>query len=1085
MSSQFTIPPLDGSLSTIQIFDFHLEHSPDYPLLRYQTSSSARRQLTWRAVVSAIHGTATMLLGEIDVGAAARASTTIGVLAVSDSVSYITQMFGIMRAGFVPFPISTRNSCAAVCHLLTKTRTKYLYVSQDNGMLALVATVLQNLGDHTVHVFAMPAFEDLYDPADGGARNRHLLPPMITPDWSFPSIVLHSSGTTSFPKPITYTHLDLLQFAKLQSTGEFGLPGHVHAMHFTPMFHAMGVTSLIRAAAIATTIAMFEPRWPPLLPSADELLRGIVNDECTIVPCVPSFLETWSSDPKAVNVLVNLKAVIFAGGPLGRAVGDSLVAKGVPLYSVYGGTEFGTVSMMLPEIPLGENWQYFKFASYFDPHLTPWEEADVFELYALETAAYTPIVVTDIIHGRKAYATQDLLERHPTDPTLWRVYGRCDDQIMLSTGEKTNPGPIESIFCKDDRILGAIMFGRSKPQNGIILELKEQFRFDISDHIKLAAFRDSISNLVAEANDFAPSHSRLYEEMVLVADPTKAFEYTPKGAPRRHSILDAHRAEIESAYASSEQASASNAVAPAAWDFVSTLRWTLNILQRVLSQPVQAHDDVFHLGCDSLRAIRIRNIFASVLRKSMSTFEQVMLSLDFVYRHPTAQEMALYLVNIIGDDSAPTPMPPYAWPSKLQEMEDLVKRMSATSNELNVHKPPSSSSDVVLLTGTTGALGSHLLNHLCDCDDVKRIYALNRGDKGDMDNLRRRQKDTLVVRGIRPSILQTGKVVLISGDLTMPGWNLDPDLFDELGRTVTLIIHAAWPVDFNYTLTSFTGALRGLRSLINFAFWTSGAGTPRILYTSSVSVVKNWLEIDSVSEVAFPDPSLAVGLGYAESKWVAERMLDNAAERGLQVSIIRMAQLSGSPNGTWSTNEWFPSVVQSGPVLGCLPDFETKFAWLPVDVAAQAIVDLKCSDKRYIHLAHPNPISSAMVIEHISNELNVPLVPFQEWFERAKKASERMAEESPALVTPLMMIINFFFVEGRIGNQNAFRDQSLCLENALSGSPALSSIVQEPLGRVDISRWLSYWGVSKQTSAVHAGPEGKKRLARAASNTKT
>lgn len=42
------------------------------------------------------------------------------------------------------------------------------------------------------------------------------------------------------------------------------------------------------------------------------------------------------------------------------------------------------------------------------------------------------------IGGVPAYATSDLVERHPSNPELFRVKGRKDDQIMLSTGEKVS-----------------------------------------------------------------------------------------------------------------------------------------------------------------------------------------------------------------------------------------------------------------------------------------------------------------------------------------------------------------------------------------------------------------------------------------------------------------------------------------------------------------------------------------------------------------------------------------------------------------------------------------------------------------------
>lgn len=51
-------------------------------------------------------------------------------------------------------------------------------------------------------------------------------------------------------------------------------------------------------------------------------------------------------------------------------------------------------------------------------------------------------VINTTIDGKGGYATSDLLSPHPSKPGLWKVVGRTDDQIMHSTGEKTNPGPL-------------------------------------------------------------------------------------------------------------------------------------------------------------------------------------------------------------------------------------------------------------------------------------------------------------------------------------------------------------------------------------------------------------------------------------------------------------------------------------------------------------------------------------------------------------------------------------------------------------------------------------------------------------------
>lgn len=68
------------------------------------------------------------------------------------------------------------------------------------------------------------------------------------------------------------------------------------------------------------------------------------------------------------------------------------------------------------------------------------------------------------------FAVGDLLERHPTDPLRWKVFGRKDDQIVLSTGENINPLPIEGVLAHDPLIASAVMFGRHRIYPGVLVE---------------------------------------------------------------------------------------------------------------------------------------------------------------------------------------------------------------------------------------------------------------------------------------------------------------------------------------------------------------------------------------------------------------------------------------------------------------------------------------------------------------------------------------------------------------------------------------------------------------------------------------
>jgi thioester reductase-like protein len=84
-----------------------------------------------------------------------------------------------------------------------------------------------------------------------------------------------------------------------------------------------------------------------------------------------------------------------------------------------------------------------------------------------------------------------------------------------------------------------------------------------------------------------------------------------------------------------------------------------------------------------------------------------------------------------------------------------------------------------------------------------------------------------------------------------------------------------------------------------------------------VATVEYWNEKhlnELVPEIAIDDPGVAAHQGYGESKWIAERLLDNAARKcGVSSTICRVGQIAGpvekGMRGVWNTQEWLPSVT--------------------------------------------------------------------------------------------------------------------------------------------------------------------------------
>ncbi len=91
--------------------------------------------------------------------------------------------------------------------------------------------------------------------------------------------------------------------------------------------------------------------------------------------------------------------------------------------------------------------------------------------------------------------------------------------------------------------------------------------------------------------------------------------------------------------------------------------------------------------------------------------------------------------------------------------------------------------DVVLLTGSTGALGANILAKLAESPDVFRVYAFNR-KAADGTSLYQRQATALADRGLDAGILGGGRVVLVEGDLGEAGLGINQELYQEVSYIV-------------------------------------------------------------------------------------------------------------------------------------------------------------------------------------------------------------------------------------------------------------------------------------------------------------
>lgn len=92
----------------------------------------------------------------------------------------------------------------------------------------------------------------------------------------------------------------------------------------------------------------------------------------------------------------------------------------------------------------------------------------------------------------------------------------------------------------------------------------------------------------------------------------------------------------------------------------------------------------------------------------------------------------------------------------------------------------------ILITGTTGAIGSNTLTELHKTPNVTRIVVLARKSTA---SIFVREKKILEDRGLDSSIVDSSKITLLEGDPALPGFGLGDDVLFELKSSITDILH--------------------------------------------------------------------------------------------------------------------------------------------------------------------------------------------------------------------------------------------------------------------------------------------------------
>jgi thioester reductase-like protein/aryl carrier-like protein len=465
--------------------------------------------------------------------------------------------------------------------------------------------------------------------------------------------------------------------------------------------------------------------------------------------------------------------------------------------------------------------------------------------------------------------------------------------------------------------------------------------------------------------------------------------------------------------------------------------------------------DICSLEVDSLGVLAL----AEALRTKLQRRD---ITAAMIYQNPTVHELTLALSPSTSRSGA-TVTPSTTREEQLGAMVrkytiDMVqqKRVWAERERPSKH--------TVILTGSTGSLGSQVLKTLVQRPKIEQVYCLDRSDDAET-----RQRHAFVKYYGTEAGLH--KVEFLQADFSLAGFGLEKAVYGRLLSSVTIFIHSAWSVNFNLSLSSYEAThIAGTRHVVDFA--SESVHKSSITFVSSIASVGNW---DSVvqdgsavpeSTTTLFDRSIPLPQGYGESKHVAAEILAIASHRlGIQTAIVRASQLAGpsaqASGAAWNRHEWLPSLVHASRVMKKLPrtlGTMEQVDWVPMDVAAATLVDIATAPAleptRVYHLANPHQTSWSQiypVIESFFKQagVEIEIVAYDDWVQEL--GGIQLTKENVERV-PGLKLLPFY--------------ESLCPETA-TGLPRLATKKAEAVsptlrgGRAvdarEVREWLEQW----------------------------
>ncbi|MEH2027051.1 non-ribosomal peptide synthase/polyketide synthase [Nostoc sp.] len=392
-------------------------------------------------------------------------------------------------------------------------------------------------------------------------------------------------------------------------------------------------------------------------------------------------------------------------------------------------------------------------------------------------------------------------------------------------------------------------------------------------------------------------------------------------------------------------------------------------------------DNFFELGGHSLSTIR-------VMSEVNETF-QINLPLRHLFTAPTVAELAQTIEFTSGADSTVTA-------NKITTVNlqaEVV--LDQTINPLNLVYQPVSEPRAIFLTGATGFVGAFLLAELLQQTQAD-IYCLVRAT--DFTVGKQRLQETLKSYLLWEASFDS-RIIPVLGDLSQPLLGLSDEQFHLMALKIDSIYHNGALVNHVYPYALLKAAnIRGTEEVLRLA---SQIKIKPVHFISTVSVFASdeYFKLEVVQENDPLEHSQGLVGGYTQSKWVAEKMVMMARDRGLPCSIYRLGRITWhSQTGVWNSNDLFYRFIKGCIQLKSAPEMNSMIEITPVDYLAKVLINLSQQSKalgKAFHLINSHSVPWSQFIDCIRS-LGYPLqqISYEDWQAELLRSTQISADNA-------------------------------------------------------------------------------------------